>query len=144
MADILHRIVIEASPEKVYNALTEQEGLSAWWTKTRTEGKIGALATFFFGPNDEHQVVMEITDMQKNAFVSWKCVEGPWVNTGAFKFMIEPDERGSALKFSHSDWPEADEFYMHCNSKWGFFFTVSLKNYLETGKGVPSPNDPDI
>jgi uncharacterized protein YndB with AHSA1/START domain len=34
MTDILHRITIEASPEALYRALTEQNGLSAWWTKT--------------------------------------------------------------------------------------------------------------
>lgn len=144
MADILHRIIIEASPEKVYRALTEQDGLSAWWTHAKTQGKVGSTASFLFGPNGEHQVVMEITDLTKNERVAWQCVDGPWINTGAFQFLIQPDERGSALKFSHSGWTEADEFFMHCNSKWGFFLTVSLKNLLETGKGQPHPNDPDI
>jgi len=144
MAEILHRLTIDSPPEEVYKALTEQDGLSAWWTKTNTRGDIGSKATFFFGPNGEHQVVMEIIELIKNELVSWKCVEGPWVNTGAFKFLIQPDERGTVLQFSHSGWPEADEFYMHCNSKWGFFFTVSLKKYLETGTGQPHPNDPDI
>jgi uncharacterized protein YndB with AHSA1/START domain len=128
----------------VYNAITEQDGLSAWWTKTKTEGKVGSTASFFFGQNEEHQVVMEITDLVKNESVSWKCIDGPWVNTDMFLFQIQADERGSVLQFSHSGWPEADEFYMHCNSKWGFFLTVSLKNLLETGKGQPHPNDPNI
>ena len=39
MTDILHRIIIEASPEKVYAALTEQAQLSAWWTKAEAEKK---------------------------------------------------------------------------------------------------------
>lgn len=144
MTDILHRIIIEASPEKVYNALTEEKGLSAWWTNAKTEGKVGSQASFFFGPNGEHQVVMEITDLVKNELISWKCIDGPWVNTDAFQFHIQPDERGSALQFSNSGWADADAFYMHCNSKWGFFLTVSLKNLLETGKGQPHPNDPNI
>lgn len=144
MTDILHRIIIEASPEKVYNALTEQDGLSAWWTKARTEGEVGSTASFFFGPNGEHQVDMEITGLAKNESVAWKCIDGPWANTDEFKFHIQPDERGSALQFSNSGWAEADEFFMHCNSKWGFFLAVSLKNLLETGKGQPHPNDPNI
>ena len=144
MVDILHRIVIEASPAKVYEVLTKQDGLSAWWTKAHTKGGVGSVVNFFFGPNDEHQVNMEVTELVPNESVTWKCIEGSWVDTGLFQFKIQKDERGSAVKFSHSGWKEADEFYMHCNSKWGFFLAVSLKDLLETGKGRPHPGDPDI
>jgi len=144
MVDILHRIVIEASSDKVYEALTSQEGLSAWWTRAKTTGGVGSVISFFFGPNGEHQIKMEVTEWVPNKSVIWKCIEGPWVDTGTFQFQIEKDERGSAVKFNHSGWQEADEFYMHCNSKWGFFLAVSLKNLLETGKGMPHPGDPDI
>ena len=144
MSDILHRIIIEAPPEKVYKALTEQAQLSAWWTKAETEVKTGAIASFFFGPNGEHKIEMKITDLAPNKRVGWKCVSGPWVDTEAFQFNIQADDRGSALQFSHSGWAESNEFFMHCNSKWGFFLTVSLKNLLEKGTGQPHPNDPNI
>lgn len=144
MTDILHRVIIEASPEKVYRALTEQSRLSAWWTNAKTQGKVGSVASFFFGSNGEHQVKMEITDLVPNERVCWKCIDGPWVDTEAFQFHIQPDERGSALQFSNLGWAEPSEFFMHCNSKWGFFLAVSLKNLLETGKGQPHPNDPNI
>ena len=32
MPNIRHELLIEASPEKIYNAITSQEGLCAWWT----------------------------------------------------------------------------------------------------------------
>lgn len=144
MTDILHRVIIEASPEKIYSALTEQDQLSAWWTKAKTESKVGSVASFFFGPNGGHKVEMEITDLVPNERVCWKCVNGPWVDTKAFQFNIKVDERGSALQFSNLGWAESDEFFMHCNSKWGFFLTVSLKNLLERGVGQPHPNDPNI
>lgn len=144
MADILHRIIIETSPEKLYNALTQQQGLTDWWTRTETDEKEGGFAQFYFGPNGEHQVKMQIQSLVPNQKVVWKCVEGPWVDTGTFEFDIQTDERGAVLKFRHNDWAQADEFFMHCNSKWGFFFTVSLKNLLETGKGSPHPMDPSI
>ena len=32
MADIKLNVTINASPEKVYEALTEQKHLEAWWT----------------------------------------------------------------------------------------------------------------
>jgi len=37
MVDILHRVGITATPDKVYEALTTVEGLAAWWT-TDTSG----------------------------------------------------------------------------------------------------------
>lgn len=144
MADILHRIIVEAAPEKVYRALTEQTGLSGWWTQAKTNGGVGSNVNFAFGPNGEHQVDMQVLELVENKKVVWKCVRGPWVETGEFEFEIKPHERGSEMLFSHSGWQEADEFYRHCNSKWGFFFTVSLKDYLETGTGKPGPQDPDI
>ncbi|MBV1911739.1 MAG: hypothetical protein KUG78_20775 [Kangiellaceae bacterium] len=97
-----------------------------------------------FGPNGDHQVKMTIKQLVPHSKVVWQCAEGPWIDTGNFEFTIEPDERGAQLKFAHLDWPTADEFYMHCNSKWGFFLTVSLKNLLEKGKGNPYPMDPSI
>ena len=144
MTSILHRVIIEASPEKVYGALTEQDELSAWWTKTKTDAKTGSVASFFFGPEGEHEVKMEITDLVPNERICWKCIEGPWVNTEAFQFHLQAHERGTTLQFSNLDWSETDEFFMHCNSKWGFLLTVSLKNLLETGKGQPHPFEPNI
>lgn len=144
MNEILHRIVIEVSPEKVYNALTDQDQLSSWWTIASTEGKVGSVASFSFGPDGEHKVNMEIIELILNERVCWKCVNGPWVNTESFKFDIQEDKRGTVLKFRHTGWAESDEFYMHCNSKWGFFLAVSLKDLLEKGTGKPHPHDPDI
>lgn len=144
MSDILHRIVIEASPEDVYKALIDHSKLSAWWTEAQSDGKKGSVARFSFGPNGEHIVDMEITDLVENQKVCWKCIAGPWVETKEFIFDISKDERGSVLEFAHTGWPVPDEFYMHCNSKWGFFLTVSLKGLLESGHGRPHPNEPNI
>jgi len=61
-----------------------------------------------------------------------------------FTFDIEPTDGGSVLRFKNGGRAEASDFYAHCNCKWGFFLGVSLKNYLETGKGSPAPEDPDF
>lgn len=145
MADILHRVVIEASPQATYAAVTEQTGLSAWWTRAEAVAELGTTASFWFGAEERaHKVAMKVTELVPEKRVVWHCVAGPWVETGAFCFEIRPHERGSVLLFAHQGWPEADEFYMHCNCKWGFFLGVSLKSYLETGEGKPSPQDPDL
>ena len=76
--------------------------------------------------------------------VAWKCIAGPGVETGLLEFIIKADERGSVLLVSHRGWAGGDELFMHCNSKWGYFLTVSLKNLLETGTGAPYSSDPSI
>ena len=144
MTDILHRVVIETSPEELYQALTDQSGLSAWWTKAETDPTVGALASFLFGPNGDLKVDMEIIELVPREKVVWKCISGPWVDTGEFNFNIHSHERGAVIEFAHYGWNIPNEFFMHCNSKWGFFLGVSLKNYLETGKGKPHPEDPDF
>ena len=50
MPNICHELIIEASAEKVYNALTSKEGLSAWWTPdTTVKPAVGSVARFAFG-----------------------------------------------------------------------------------------------
>lgn len=142
MTDILHRVVIETSPEKLYNALTEQSGLSAWWTKAETTAKVGTVAGFQFGPKGSTD--MKITELVPNQKVVWKCVAGPWVDTKDFSFDITAHERGAVVQFANRGWADPSEFFMHCNGKWGFFLAVSLKNYLETGKGQPHPEEPNF
>jgi len=53
MVDILHRVGVEnATPEKVYEALTTVEALAGWWTED-TDGKgghVGDVLEFRFPP----------------------------------------------------------------------------------------------
>lgn len=144
MTAIMHKIEMDASPATVFDALVTQAGLSAWWTDATAQPEIGSEAKFAFGPQGEHVVKMKVTELVPGGKVVWQCVEGPWEQTGLFEFDLEAIERGTALRFTHSDWPEADDFFRHCNSKWGFFLGTSLKDYVETGQGKPHPNDPAL
>ena len=141
MYDILHRVVIEATPGQLFKALTESSGLSAWWTKAEIDGK---QARFYFGPAGDHQVIMKINQKQENESLQWQCIAGPWQHTQSFDFDVLEHERGCALNFANRGWPKADEFFMHCNSKWGFFLGVSLKDHLEKGRGRPHPDEPNL
>lgn len=144
MNSILHRLNIDTSASALYRALTTAEGLTAWWTPASAETNIGGVAHFEFGPDPAHHVDMEIKRLEQDKLVVWQCVSGPWVGTGEFSFEISEAEQGVMLKFAHHGWVEADDFYMHCNSKWGFFLVISLKQYLESGTGLPHPQDPSI
>jgi len=45
--------------------------------------------------------------------------------------------------FAHKNWREAVEFYAHCSMKWATFL-LSLKEFVEAGKGRPAPADVKI
>ncbi|MEO9943885.1 MAG: SRPBCC domain-containing protein [Paraglaciecola sp.] len=141
MHSILHKIVIETSTEKLFQSINSTKELSGWWTKAEQDGE---QITFLFGPDGEHQVIMSLITAVPDQEIKWQCLAGPWADKGEFVFLISEHERGACLDFSHHGWEETDDFYKHCNAKWGFFLVVSLKQYLETGKGLPHPNDPSI
>ena len=47
--DILHRVGIKSSLEKVYQALATRDGLAAWWTTdTQGESQVGGVIRFRF------------------------------------------------------------------------------------------------
>ncbi len=50
MPDILHQLPIAAPPERVFDAIASQEGLSAWWTnQVDGESRLGTILVFRFG-----------------------------------------------------------------------------------------------
>lgn len=143
MNAILHRIEIKGSPDAVYRAVSEQSGLAKWWTPmVEATPEVGSTARFRFG-DGKHGPDMEVTALTPAQKVAWRCVDGPWLGH-EFQFDIRPSDKGAVLLFAHRGWAEADEFYMHCNAKWGYFLGTSLKSYVETGTGAAHPADPDL
>lgn len=50
MTAIKHLVTIKTNPEKVYQAVTTQKGISAWWCKNTTaKPEIGFVNIFIFG-----------------------------------------------------------------------------------------------
>ena len=136
MAEIRHLIVIAASPEKVFGALTEQAGLGGWWTTAvKATAVLGSIAEFDFG--DRYHNEMRVTRLEANRLVGWECLVGDpeWVGT-TFTFQLEPQGNGTLVRFSHDAWREMTDFFASCNTNWGFYMR-SLKAYCESGRGQP-------
>lgn len=160
MPNIHHELLIGASIEKVYAAITSQEGLSAWWTPgTSVKAEVGSIARFPFGP--KYHKEMKIIELKPNEQVKWNCLAGEdeWIGTtltftlkGGDKRSLQNDryelggqiqqqgdfEKGTLLIFHHDDWKEYSDMYAECNYTWGQFLR-SLKLLCESGKGHPYP-----
>ena len=145
MVDIIHRIGIKSPALQVYTALTSIEGLSQWWTEeTQGGSRVGGKIEFRFrSPTGElkGKMVMEVKELNVQKDVRWLCVEGPveWIGTD-ITFQLSQQDGQTIVLFGHRNWREAVEMTSHCSMKWATFL-LSLREYVETGKGKPSPYD---
>ena len=145
MIDIIHRIGIKSPITQVYKAITSIEGLSHWWTEEvkgdeKPKGKIEFRFRSITGEL-KGSMLMEVVEHNTPTDVQWRCIEGPdeWVGTNITFHLSQQDDQTIVL-FGHRNWREAVEFTSHCSMKWAVFL-LSLREYVETGKGKPSPND---
>jgi uncharacterized protein YndB with AHSA1/START domain len=143
MTDIHHRIGVESpSADGVYDALTTIDGLSGWWTTDTTgDPAIGGKIAFRF---PQGGFDMEVTDLVAGERVRWRVVDGPpeWLDT-TVDFRLSRNEGFTIVNFTHAGWAEPVEFLSHCSTKWAAFL-LSLKAFVETGTGAPSPDDVPI
>ena len=145
MAEITHRIGIRSSPAQVYQALSTIDGLAHWWTEeTAGDERVGGKITFTFRTDTgdiKGQMTMQVQELNPEQNVKWRCVDGPaeWIGTD-ITFDLSQQDGQTIIVFGHKHWPEAAEFMAHCSMKWAVFL-LSLREYVETGKGKPSPHD---
>ena len=160
MPNIRHELIIWKDAPRIYDALTTQEGLAAWWTPDAKVTPVrDSLARFHFGP--DYFKEMKITELEASRRVKWTCLKGAaeWVGT-TVAFELFPGDRERLLRshreasdqisqgqgdsatlvvLSHDDWREYTPMFAECNYTWGRFLT-SLKLLCETGQGQPWPH----
>ena len=141
MADIFHLFNIKTgNPSTVYKALTEEEGLSSWWT-TGAKAKPEEGTTAYFTFTRDYTKQMKVLSLEENKKVEWECVGGDeqWIGT-KITFEIEHKENSVDVRFKHKGWKEETDLFGSCNYHWGLYMK-SLKSYIETGTGNPhQPN----
>jgi uncharacterized protein YndB with AHSA1/START domain len=140
MFNINHQVGIKASAEKIYEALTTNQGLATWWTNdTSGAGDVGATIAFRFNGGGPDFTVSELVP---NQTVKWRHsgnMPEAWMGTSIlFELREETDQ--TFVRFTHANWKEQSNFMGHCSTKWAVFL-LSLKDAMETGKGKAFPND---
>lgn len=142
MPDILHMVPIDSEPGAIYGALTEQVGLSSWWTDdVQAEPREGSQSTFRF---EGGMVVMrmEVDQLKPPKRVAWKVLDPAppeWDGTMITFDISENEQGGSNLMFGHRGWESTDGSFPAINYNWAYYLT-SLKDYLEKGEGFPFVN----
>lgn len=142
MADIRHLLKIAAEPHRVYQALTTASGIREWWTDNADlDEQVGGKGVFRFAYGQTVETVVQLINLQEPVLVTWAVLNSfrPEQDGTIINFELRPDGNGTLLHFSQSGYAQADDTYALMNTGWAYYL-VSLKQYLETGKGAPSPN----
>ncbi len=132
MADILHRITIDAAPDRVFDALTVSEGLQSWWTQdSNATLEIGSVAVFKF---IQGTIVfrMRVEELVSGKRVAWLCQGDPqeWEGTQLTWELESTESGGTDLRFAHKGWASTEGEYPRCNTTWGHLMHL-LKAYAE-------------
>ena len=140
MTSIVIERAIEAAPERVFNALTQSDGIGHWWTNDlNIKPEVGSLAEFRFGEWGEFRLRFEIAELDRER-IRWVASPGgppQWAGTSV-TWRLTPLQNGTQVSFTHEGFaPQVDEAYLApVRGNWDYFLD-SLKSYLETGKGTP-------
>lgn len=138
MSSIKEKVIIRASTEKVFGALSSTAGYQGWWSKdcqiAETPGGESKLKF-----NKEGTIVsmrFRVDEVVPNRSVRWTCIGHDmesWIGT-TLAWTLTPDGNATEVSFEHAGWKgEAPEPVVQ---GWRHF-VGSLRSYLEAGQGQP-------
>src|SRR5882724_9657703 len=103
MPNIMHRLKIQAPPDRVYQAISTAEGIRGWWTRDADiDPREGGIAVFRFpnyGPGKQTRV--EIVHLEPGCRLSWKTVDSlhpQWLGT-TIDFVLEEEAGNTEIAF---------------------------------------------
>jgi uncharacterized protein YndB with AHSA1/START domain len=137
MSAIVEELTIEATPQRVWRAITEPDEIVQWWAfEARVKPEVGSLGEFRFRP-PAGVLQFEMAELDQDEKVRWISRQGSpqWAGTSV-TWQLMPVHNGTKLIFTHDGFAQVDEAYERTRGNWQYFL-ASLKSYLETGKGTP-------
>jgi uncharacterized protein YndB with AHSA1/START domain len=138
MDTILHVVDVAAEPDRVFTAVTTEDGLSSWWTAkvSAPPVEVGSVIEFTFVP-DVFNPRMRVDELAEPTTVVWSCVGGhePWADA-RIRFDIRDHEGGTRLKFRQEYTSGDEESFGIYSFNWAYYLE-SLRKYCETGTGAP-------
>lgn len=142
-------IIVSNTPGAAYRALTT--GFDKWWTTSCDSiSETGDQVIFRFGPT---YWVMRTINLIPDHLVELECIEAHHVHEGLpssilrewtnsrLKWEISTQGENTRIMLVHEGLVPLLDCYDVCVQGWDYFFTNSLKQYLDTGKGMPFENE---
>ena len=145
-ADFSTAILVDQSPEEVFNAINNVRG---WWSEN-IEGNTDRLNDVFnYSYKDVHKAKIKVIEMVANKKVVWHVLENyfnftkedsEWKDT---KIIFEISKKGNQaqLLFTHQGLVPEYECFEICSDGWSNYIRSSLRNLIIKGKGQPNPKE---
>lgn len=133
MPSILHRLSIDAPPERVHRLTATSHGIEQWWTGRPVAGdeQPGGRLSVYFRDGADPAATFEVVKREPDQVV-WRCVGGPndWIDTRITFALNARANGGTTLLFSHDGWQRENEFMHGCSTNWAAYL-MSLKSGAE-------------
>jgi uncharacterized protein YndB with AHSA1/START domain len=137
MPEIDHEIKVDATPERVFAALTTLQGVKGWHTPTASgTGEVGG--EWVFGFADHPEFAWEVVTSDPPNSIVWRCTRGPGDSVGTTAtFAVTPSGARTLVELQHAGWPGTHGNFRKCNTTWGVLLH-HLRDYVETGDAAPA------
>jgi uncharacterized protein YndB with AHSA1/START domain len=142
ITDIRQTYHFDATPDAIADALMRAEHIRRWWT---TEASVDSGAGCFGWSRDGWEVELAMERDATSHMVTWVCTRSNMRDSNAWEgttigFTLTPDDsgQGTQVEFAQVGYRES-ECRFACEQSWAFFVGKSLKQYVETGRGIPYP-----
>ncbi|NKI33291.1 SRPBCC family protein [Croceivirga thetidis] len=133
---IYHDVLIKASTNEVFDAITLPEKLINWWpSKCAGKPRIGETYNFFFTEEYNWFGKVESIAENKSFHIKMTDADADW-NPTTFGFDLSEQENGTMLNFSHKNWPKNNHHFRRSSYCWAILLK-GLKSFLEEGLIIP-------
>ncbi|MEH7351884.1 SRPBCC family protein [Gottfriedia acidiceleris] len=137
MINMPHQITINATPEKVFEAITTTEGIKSWWsTDAKAEPQLGSMTEVAFY-NRQAVFQLQVDEIEPGKLLEWTAIHDmpAWKGT-KIRFELNVNENGATiLNFNHSGFESMEGPYAMINTTWGTLMYI-LKQYVEGNNPV--------
>ena len=126
-----HSIKISATPERVFQALTDSAQMSSWHHGT-VKGEVAIGSVLYLDSKPGLRFGWETKELITNERLVQECVEGPGSSVGK-TLTLELTDLGSGstqVDLMDGEWNDSDSSIPFCNTHWGGVLH-RLKSYVE-------------
>ena len=147
--DFTTSIVVDQTPEEVFNAITNVRG---WWSEEIEGGTEKLNDEFHYHFKDVHSCKMRLIELIPNKKVVWLVLENYFKFTSdknewkgnKIIFEITRKDNKTQLQFSQQGLVPEYECFDICSDAWSNYIKNSLRNLITTGKGQPNTKERNI
>src|SRR5260370_8155684 len=130
MSAIVEELTIEAAPQRVWGAITQQDEIVQWWAyEARVKPEVGSFAEFRFRQG-AFVMQFEVSELDADEKVRWISKSPPqWAGTSV-TWQLTPVHNGTKLIFTHDGFAHVDEADQRLPAAWLYFlpsFTPSMQ-----------------